>query len=389
MSQPSELVLLLSRTGLSAQTQSHAAILAKQVNDWSSVFDLAARFQVEPVFHANLQSLADGVVPPDDREESARRERDARAAAIAACLRTSDVVRRLGSHGIPTLVLKGASVGVLAYGDASSRTFGDIDLLVPEKMIDAARSVLLRTGYQPNYDLAAEDQLIRGGHALEFAGPASFVELHVSLVERHLHFDLDAESIRDASVEISVPGGSIRSMERAELFLFLCAHGTKHRWSRMRWICDLAQLADQLEDAEVARIVARARRAHATRILTLGVALIQKLFGSQQAFSALPPDAVADALAEQSLRELGIVETPQVHRREHDSISADAESLFYWVRARERLADKAACLATVVFTPSGADRSRGSIARVTRPVRLASNLIRRHFRARQPGDVTE
>ena len=126
----SSLVLALCRTPLADAARNLAhAIIAGPVN-WDRVLSVARAFEVEPVFCSNLIALSGAPIPDDVLDMAAIRERESRALALAGTLVLVDIASRLENAGIPVIVLKGPALGVTAYGDASMRTFRDIDLLV-------------------------------------------------------------------------------------------------------------------------------------------------------------------------------------------------------------------------------------------------------------------
>lgn len=96
----------------------------------------AARHRLEPLLHAW------GV------------NEDGRAAYWSALARGETALREglrvwqaLEDEGIPTLPLRGPFTGHRWYGDAGSRWFTDLDLLVPRRQLRLARRVTARLGY--------------------------------------------------------------------------------------------------------------------------------------------------------------------------------------------------------------------------------------------------
>ena len=65
---------------------------------------------------------------------------------------TADVVRALGAHGIPCILLKGASIACWLYPDGPPRTFNDCDLLVSPADHLSATEVLAELGFEPHID---------------------------------------------------------------------------------------------------------------------------------------------------------------------------------------------------------------------------------------------
>lgn len=63
--------------------------------------------------------------------------------------------------------------------------------------------------------------------------------------------------------------------------LVLCMHGSKHVWSRLIWICDVAQLLDSLPGLDWKKVTQEAKRLGLRRTLALGVLLAQRVAGAE------------------------------------------------------------------------------------------------------------
>lgn len=76
-------------------------------------------------------------------------------------------IRHLGAAGIPSILLKGPTIGVWLYHHGEVRPYTDIDLLVAPAQFDAAKNALAALGYV---------------HRLDGADPAEFGPLEQELV---------------------------------------------------------------------------------------------------------------------------------------------------------------------------------------------------------------
>ncbi len=96
------------------------------------------------------------LLSPGDIPEGCGGEHRAGAALNQVCLRERYAVCRgvfeaLEAGGIPYAVIKGAVLSKAAYGDASVRRSGDIDLLLRREELEAAKGILLERGFQQGY----------------------------------------------------------------------------------------------------------------------------------------------------------------------------------------------------------------------------------------------
>jgi hypothetical protein len=380
MTPEAELVVILSRSPLTEVAEARANEVINRGVDWDAAVAWARAFEVEPVFFRNTLRLDWGAGGDEVIADATTREQAARAMSVGACLRVSDICSRLADAGVESIVLKGPAVGWFAYGDPALRTFGDTDLLVRGKELLRAREVLVEAGFSPNYAPQEESRLIAGGHALEFFRGTSYVEIHSTLVESHLGFNLGDDDLWNDAERIGIPGGEVWSLDPARLFLFLCAHGTKHAWSRFRWICDIAQCADRLSLDTAQTIIRLAKCHHAERILGLALALVEQIYGSiPRCFAGYPVDSAARKLAAGCIDALGIaaVVTRGGDRRQLDD---DTRGLLFWIRSRERTRDAVKPLLHVLLVPTANDGPGGVLSWVTRPVRLTSRVVFRVLR---------
>jgi hypothetical protein len=351
--------------------------------DWEAVANQAVRWQVEPVVLGNLLRHFADSIPPERRAVFAQREQLSRAAAVTQTLRVLDAANGLSAAGIATLVLKGPAIAKLAYDDVSQRSFSDIDLIVARKDLDAAQGHLESRGYEPLFTPESRKNLIDGQHALEFSGPGPHIELHWALLPRYFRFDLGPEALWEQAITIQIGPGSVRTIAPHHLFLYLCAHGAKHEWIMYRWVCDVAQLARRLTAEQSALIATLAEQTGSKRIVALALRLVRDVFGDDAApsltaaFSSEPTEALAAVARDRfGLAMSGAALLPQMLARIHPY----AEPLAFWIRSRERLADRVVCGSRFLFTAAPDDKPSSRLSRVTRPARLAVNAVRRAAR---------
>jgi hypothetical protein len=203
--------------------------------------------------------------------------------------RAAEAIAVLHEAGIETLVIKGASLAILSYGDIGARPMDDVDVLVPlERAVDAI-AALSRAGWSPGH----EDPLARTGvhHSLDFAGPDSGnVDLHWFALWQ----PASDERLWRAAVPLELGGVATRAPSAADQLLLACVHGTP--WSPLppfRWIADaitVIRSADGALDWE--RFVAEATRRQLTVASAAALAYLSEEFGAP-----VPGSALADLRA--------------------------------------------------------------------------------------------
>jgi hypothetical protein len=100
--------------------------------------------------------------------------------------------------------------------------------------------------------------------------------------------------------EIATPGAE-------ELFIFLCVHGSRHLWTRLKWLVDIAWwMKDPARAATVAGALQRAKQLGAVHSLENAAELLERLSGMPQAW--LPNEQrgrAAQTVADQVLTRWG------------------------------------------------------------------------------------
>jgi hypothetical protein len=382
MASETDLVIALSRTPLGSEARSRVHRLLEKGVDWNLVMRLATQWRVEPTVSGNLGSEFSAAMPPAVRAEVVTLELQSRAYAVSRTLILTDLLREFASSGIPALVLKGPAIAIAAYDDCSRRIFSDADFLIRRSDLGRARDVVLARGYSPSFQVALENALIAGQHALEFSDSRMAVELHWTLLSRHLRFNLNVEDLWREAVAVECLGFTMRTLAPEHHFLYLCAHGAKHEWGSFRWVCDVAQLSRRLSSHQAEKVVALAERANARRLLALALRVVRELYDEEEspfpasAFRSEQETARLVALVKARLTSEADASRTLLPRR-IAGIHRYMEPLAFWLVSRERVTDRLAIAAEFLFVPAAGDNSANQIQRVFRPIRLAANALRR------------
>ncbi len=384
MSPEIALITALCRTPLTVATRQRVDALLAAAVDWDSVLARAASWQVEPVVMSNLRSLFSDAIPLPVLERIAVRERESRGMALARTLMMLELIDNFERASIPVIVLKGPAVAVTAYGDPSLRTLGDMDLLVSRDNLLPARELLTSLGFAPDYDLESEHALAADQHALEFSSSRAKVELHWALLSRHLRLDFEAAEIWASAQSVNCAGKNIRVLAPGVQFVFLCAHGAKHEWMSVRWICDVAQLSLRLDADGVEKVLSLASRSRSRRILALGLRVAEAVLGERDHPFA-PDEIVGEAdtrhLVEVVLGQLGLNAKPAtLEPKWLARLDPSLRTLVFWSRTRENRVDQVASIARVLLVPSTADEGLPAMRWIRRPLRLAARAFRRAHR---------
>lgn len=75
-------------------------------------------------------------------------------------------------------------------------------------------------------------------------------------------------------------GAKVPDMSPENNLIVLCTHGSKHVWSRLSWICDVAQLLASSPDLDWKEVTSEVKKAGLGRTLALGILLAHRVAGA-------------------------------------------------------------------------------------------------------------
>lgn len=172
------------------------------------------------------------------------------ANAHAGLQRTADVAAALENAGVPTIVLKGLPLAFTVYPDPGTRPMGDVDLLVPAALAEAAIDCLQSLGgvrkgaVSPQISGWSPGSILRLQHAAHFELPrGGRFDLHWFSLEECCSADAD-HGFWTRRVRFSGSGVTLTTLSPADQLLHLCVHGLRadRSESSMRWLVDAALL---------------------------------------------------------------------------------------------------------------------------------------------------
>jgi hypothetical protein len=149
------------------------------------------------------------------------------------------------SPPLTVIFLKGAALAGTVYPNIALRPMSDVDLLIRVLDLPRAQEILLARGYALYPDRAREfDRSF--GRAKTFTRQTSFmsVDLHWRLLEwpRGQQAALLTEWLWNSAMERKVADIPALVLSPEAQILHLTSHLAKHRWGRLLWFYDIAQV---------------------------------------------------------------------------------------------------------------------------------------------------
>lgn len=298
-----ELILRCARTELRSADQARILVLSRTSLDWSEVLHAAIPHGLAALLHRHLNAALGQALPVWVSDQLRAEWVRATAKSLYLARELVEILRRLDAERIQALAFKGPALAMQAYGDLSLRSFTDLDILVHEKDVFAAREVLLSQGYiSPlRLTLAQFRALLRSGYNDELRRPSDGVkvELHWRFAPAYFGFRALLPDLWQRSEGVSLNGEKIPSLGREDLLILLCVHGAKHAWASLEGVVAVAELLRRSPGLEWESVLDRANQAGAIRMLHLGLLLAIELLDAE-----VPTEIANSVRADRRLRAL-------------------------------------------------------------------------------------
>lgn len=303
--------------------------------DWDYVFQMALQHRIMPLLYRNLNASGPDAVPPAMLNLLRQHFFINAQRNLFLAAELLKILQLFETHGIPAVPYKGATLAVSAYGNLALRQFGDLDILLHKEDIPQASDLLCSLGYQshshPNY-------------AYEFTRDdgQTIVELHWEAVgfaspwqntSRYCSFPLDLNHMRERLAAVPLAGTTAHSLSPEDLLQILCVHGSKHRWERLIWICDVAHLI-RAQPIDWPRVLEQSRQLGSERMLRLGLCLAHDLLGAD-----LPEHLRRSIQADTGVKKLAAQVSQRLFDTTGNMVSA-VEELAFSLRMRECWKDR-------------------------------------------------
>ena len=290
-----ELILLGLQLNSQAYTKDRIASLLADGIDSGYLLRQLMNHRVAPLFWYNVNSIDAVALPKPLADQLKAYVYENRMKALFFTKELLTILERFESNQIRVLPLKGPTLALFLYNDVSLRDFSDLDILVMPGDVPAATNILLDLGYRAYPK--DEHHLDFGEHHLQFLDQdVHIVELHWSLAQNQYSFSGETNAYWEDLISKAFFNRQIDLAKQENQLLFLCAHGNKHYWSRLSWLCDIAYMCQAASDLDWAYLFREAQQSRTYRAFLLSLCLAHDTLNAQ-----LPSDVAARFSADQEL----------------------------------------------------------------------------------------
>ncbi len=222
--------------------------------DWRELLVAAGEQGVEGLLYIALRALQAKSISPEllAALENTYRRTQVRNITLREELRS--VLERLAAAGIPAIVLKGAALVELVYGDIGLRPMCDVDLLVRLEHAKLAETLMHEAGYSragkpevtPGFD-----RMFRINTPLQSPAPfGNMVEIHWRLsAPLFISRSVDYTAVWERAAPVTLAGQPAYALGAEDWVLHLAVHTFySHRQIRLLNLVDLDRLVRYFDE---------------------------------------------------------------------------------------------------------------------------------------------
>jgi hypothetical protein len=259
--------------------------------DWNSILDASNKYKMTPILYYVLRQLSPHIRIPAQVQQKLRESyHRSTARNMRVYQQLLKLVRIFNHEGVRVILLKGAHLAKLVYGNSALRPMGDLDLLVRNTDLLRASELLAEQGYTPSQEHL--DRPLDICHLPTFNKAESVpVEIHFNIVGPPFSQKFDVAELWERAQKEFIQGVEVSVLCPEDLFLHICVHAcTRHGFDN--GITPFVDITRTLEcyqkEIEWDKILTKSRKWGASRCVYVMLALSKKLLGAPVPGNVLP-----------------------------------------------------------------------------------------------------
>ena len=353
-----ELILWCARTELDDRTICQIQTLLEQKLDWQRVITVAVEQGVLPLVYYNLNRRFGDRVPVEVLDKLRHYFQINTQRNLLLTAESIEISKTLADNQIDAISFKGPTLAATAYGELALRQFCDLDLLIEEHNSLKVVDILVSMGYQlPDpiarlekrpymaYNQFLESEETQKKYNLSHPQKKITIDLQWSLTERRIDrfFPVNFQHLNANSSYVTLAGTDIKQFSPEDMLLYLCFHGSKHCWSELKWICDVAEFVRSNREIDWQLVRSQAKAWKIERMLSLGLFLVADILRIE-----LPELARQNIKIEPEIVAL----TGKVKQGIFERPLTETEKIAFRFKLRSKLSEQIFYLADILFTPT-------------------------------------
>jgi hypothetical protein len=193
-----------------------------------------------------------------------------------------NIMKLLEENDIKAIAFKGPTLAQLAYGDITLRQYVDLDILIEKENLEKSYELFLTKSYLSEIDkkFTKNNLFIEKNSDIQFVENKKNIlfELHWKLFRNKFSNTQNNINIYEEIQSMNLNSYNINIFKNELLLVYLCMHGSKHKWERIEWIADIDKLLRKAEDINWKLVVEISKKYNCNKMLNLGLLLSHKLY---------------------------------------------------------------------------------------------------------------
>jgi Uncharacterised nucleotidyltransferase len=219
--------------------------------DWKEFINLTFHHRTFTYLYPKIKDVNENLIPSFVKKKIFEKYKRNTFQMMHLTAEMGQINKKLTDNGIRLLFLKGPFLAADLYGDISLRTSGDLDVLIPIKDLKRIDTLLISEGYvKDDYIKSVLNDWKWRHHHVTYFHPVKNIKLEI-------HWRLNPgpgsepsfDELWERKRNSLITSNPIYFLGVEDLFYFLVSHGSRHGWSRLRWLIDIDRILKKEIDA--------------------------------------------------------------------------------------------------------------------------------------------
>ncbi|MCP6759817.1 MAG: nucleotidyltransferase family protein [Fischerella sp. CENA71] len=267
-----------------AKTEQIKSLIQQADLDWQKISSSAWKHGLMPLLYTNLNAIAPDTIPKDVLNQLRNLFYTNAQRSLMLTGELVQLLRLLQENGISAVPYKGPVLANLLYGNIGLRQFCDLDILVQQQDVLKFKTLLMSRGYRPKVQLTEAEEINylkdKSKHTYNFINDSKgiMVEIHWRITPRYTSA-IEVKYVWENLHSSSLGGMKIYTFSLEDWLLLLSNHASRHRWEKLSWLTDIAELLRQNPEIDWEKVMQKANDFDCRRMLFLGLFLTHQLIG--------------------------------------------------------------------------------------------------------------
>jgi len=254
-------------------------------SNWESLLQQANTQGVAPLLFYRLKDLTpDTSVPPGALQRLHNQYLHTVMRNTRLYNTLSKILKPLQDDDIPVIVLKGAHLAEVVYGNIGLRSIGDADILVRKENLANVQERFQNMGYGSFERPSIEKQCRRRHHIITFHTPDGLaVEVHWTIARPSSPFNVNIDGVWERARSATIDGVQLLTLSPEDLVLHLCLHSAfQHKFRLgLRGLCDITETIHHYKDEmDWEQLTTLARKWRSRNCVYFSLQLARELLGA-------------------------------------------------------------------------------------------------------------